>query len=210
MNVTIRTALSSFFAGALLIIGAPDASAAKIKCWTNNEGIRECGNAVPPEYSQKGHEEVNKQGRTVSTQDRAKTPEEIEKQRLEQEEKDRLAKLEEEQANKDRVLLATFSTEEDLKLAHEGKVIALETGIKHTQALVAKLESSLKGLVETAAKQERSGKKIPQETRDDIARIKEQINENKNAVEEREGKKADLGKQFEAELARFRRLKAQN
>ena len=46
-----------------ILIATPALSdAARIKCWTNNEGVRECGNAVPPEYAQKGHKEVSKSG----------------------------------------------------------------------------------------------------------------------------------------------------
>ena len=28
---------------------------ARMKCWTNNEGVRECGNSIPPEFAQKEH-----------------------------------------------------------------------------------------------------------------------------------------------------------
>ena len=27
---------------------------ARMKCWTNNEGVKECGDTVPPEYTQQG------------------------------------------------------------------------------------------------------------------------------------------------------------
>lgn len=210
MNFTKSMLPSLYLAAALLALGAPDASAAKIKCWTNSEGVRECGNVVPPEYAQKGHEELSKQGMTVDTQERAKTPEELEQERLKMEEEERQAKLAEEQARQDQILLATFASEDDLKLSHEGKVRALDTRIKHTEALLKKLEDSHKSLVEEAAKQERSGKKISKDTLDDIKRIKQQINENKGFITQRENEKIELSKQFEAELARFRRLKAQN
>ena len=210
MKVTTKSALTLILPAALLIFGAPDASAAKIKCWTNKDGVRECGNAVPPEYAQEGHQEINKRGMTVGSQERAKTPEELEKERLEQEEKERQAKLAEEQARQDEILLATFASEEDMKLAHEGKVRALDTRIKHTQALIAKLEDSLEALIQDAAKQERAGQKVSDETQEDIRRVKQQIKENRLFIEEREKEKVELGKQFQAEVERFRRLKAQN
>ncbi len=50
---------------------------ARIKCWTNKDDIRECGNVVPPEYSQKGHEELSDQGIVIDRKERAKTPEEL-------------------------------------------------------------------------------------------------------------------------------------
>ncbi len=35
------------------------AQAGKIKCWTNSDGVRECGNIVPQEYTQGGHDEID-------------------------------------------------------------------------------------------------------------------------------------------------------
>ena len=49
---------------------------ARMKCWTNNEGIKECGDTVPPEFAQKGHQELGKGGIVREETERAKTPEE--------------------------------------------------------------------------------------------------------------------------------------
>ena len=51
--------------------------AGKIKCWRNNEGTRECGAYVPPEFSQKRTETRDKSGRVGEVENRAKTKEEI-------------------------------------------------------------------------------------------------------------------------------------
>ena len=40
-------------------VSVPAAQAQGIKCWTNQYGGTECGNVVPPEYSQKEHAEFN-------------------------------------------------------------------------------------------------------------------------------------------------------
>ena len=58
-------------------LAATTVSAASIKCWTNEEGVRACGTVVPPEYAQQEHEEINKQGIVVNVQERAKTEAEI-------------------------------------------------------------------------------------------------------------------------------------
>ena len=68
--------VTAFLASAALCVWAPGTFAG-IKCWTNKEGYKECGNAVPPEYAQQGHTELNKQGLVVDQQERAKTPEEL-------------------------------------------------------------------------------------------------------------------------------------
>ena len=66
-------ALSAAAVALILSLGPTDAAARKIKCWTNKEGFRECGYTVPPEYAQKGHQEIGKFG-TVEEVERAKTP----------------------------------------------------------------------------------------------------------------------------------------
>ena len=62
---------------AMLIVLSSGAEAT-IKCWTNSEGVRECGNSIPPEYSQQGHTELNSQGVVIEENERAKTAEELE------------------------------------------------------------------------------------------------------------------------------------
>ncbi|MCK5432246.1 MAG: hypothetical protein KAJ03_05845, partial [Gammaproteobacteria bacterium] len=49
---------------------------ARIKCWENSDGVRECGEIVPPEYAQKSHKEISSQGITLEESERAKTEEE--------------------------------------------------------------------------------------------------------------------------------------
>ncbi len=199
----------SFFALVVLVaFASPEAMATKIKCWTNHEGVRECGNVVPPEFAQKGHEEINERGLTVSTKNRAKTPEEIEAERREQERLEEQRKLDEEQAKRDRILLATYATEYDMRLAHKGKVASIDSRIAHAKHLVKKLQENLIELIQDAANQERSGKEVSDETLARISDVKKQIAEQNSFIEEREREKSQINARFEDELAHFRRLKA--
>ena len=54
---------------------------ARMKCWTNNEGVKECGDTVPPEYTQQGYKELSKEGIVKDETKRVKTKEELEKER---------------------------------------------------------------------------------------------------------------------------------
>lgn len=189
----------------------PFAASAGIKCWTNDEGVRECGNAVPPQYSQKGHRELSETGITLSTTDRAKTREELRKQR---EEEARLAAIRSEEERKvherkmkDRVLLSTFTSEEDLRLAHQGQVAAIDLRIEHTEQILKQLERSLEELRGEAAKLERRGKSITPELKAKIARIERQLGESNDFIEKRRLQKAELAAQFSEDLHRYRELK---
>jgi hypothetical protein len=190
---------------------SPPASAGGIKCWVNKDEVRECGNVVPPEYAQKSHKEVSDQGITLSTTDRAKTKEELrkhrdEQRRLEEIEKEQI-RLARERAAKDRVLLSTFTTEQDLLLAHDGQVAAIDVRIRHTNQIVKQLERSLEQLHAEAARLERSGKSLTPELEAKIDNMKQQIVESREFNDGRRQQKAELAAQFQLDLARYRELK---
>lgn len=198
---------------AAVIVAAllPLPAAAGIKCWTNNEGVRECGNAVPPEFAQKGHREVTDMGVTVSKTDRALSKEELRIQR----EKDRLeaAILAEEirkiraRKSKDHVLLSTFTTEKELAIAHEGQVAAIDIRIGHTKKILKQLALSLQQLRAQAAKLERSGKPITPEIKNRLAKVERQLKDRRSFIDNRRLQKAALDAQFSEDLERYRELK---
>ncbi len=201
--------LTSVLIAALVVLASPDASAAKkFKCWTNSEGVRECGNVVPPEYAQQGHEEINDRGLTVGSTRRAKTDEEIEAERLEQQRLDTERKLAEKQAKSDRILLATYPTEYDMRLAHKGKLASIDSRINHAEHLIKRLKEKLVEFIQDAANQERSGKEVSEETLKSIRLVKQQMTEQRNFIQESEHEKAKINARFEDELAHFRQLKS--
>ncbi len=206
-----RVALLHAVLAGLVAALLPLPASAGIKCWTNDEGVRECGNAVPPEYAQKAHREMSEAGITVSRTKRAKTKEELRKER---EEAARLAPLRAEQARKDRerkmkdrVLLSTYTTERDLTLAHEGQVIAIDIRIDHTEKILKQLERSLEQLRAEAAKLERSGKPVTPNFESKIAKVERQMHNTSNMIEQRRLQKADIAAQFVEDRDRYRELK---
>lgn len=205
--MTTKPATVSILTFMLALSLSPGSATAGIKCWTNSEGVKECGNVVPPEYSQKGHSEVSEQGITTGTTDRAKTTEELaaEKQALvEQEARNKIAAK---QAAYERVLLDTFTTEDDLLLARDGKLAAIDTRILHTQQIATGLEEKLDSLEEEAANHERAGTTLDEELLGDIAALQSQIEQNSIFILERQNEKESLSLQFVEDLARYRELK---
>ena len=197
--------------GFLVAVSLSVPASAGIKCWTNDEGVRECGNVVPPKYSQKAHRELSDSGITVSTTARAKTKEELRKEREEAAREAAIRAEEErkqrEQKMKDRVLLSTFTSEEDLKLSHEGQVASIDLRIEHTEKIVAQLEHSLADLRSQAANLERSGKPMTPELESKISRVEKQLEESQSFIEKRRMQKSELAQQFQQDLDRYRELK---
>ncbi|MEM7406641.1 MAG: hypothetical protein AAF458_15190 [Pseudomonadota bacterium] len=214
--------LSITWITAVLVVGlaAPltNSHAARIKCWTNDEGVRECGNKIPPKYAQKGHSEVSKSGLTLKRQEAAISKEEKERRVAEREakkqaeiEKARLAKIEKRrkrlQSAKDRVLLDTFVEESDLTLAHERKVSAIESRISHRRSHIGKLEESLAIFQKSAANQEKQGKKVSDKTLASIDDVQRQIDASEASIKSSEGEIDRLNDEYETDLGRYRFLK---
>ena len=188
-------------------LGLSTAAHAKFKCWTNNEGVKECGNAVPPEYAQKGHQELSKSGMVKDETERAKTDEEIaEEKRLEeiQAEKDRMAK---EQKKKDAILLQTFSSVEDIERARDERLSALEASIKLTQARSEKIQEDLDKRIRKAATAERAGKAPPEALLKDIESLKRQIKNNDNFIEGKRAEQEIIKEDHAKDIAHFKKLK---
>ncbi len=184
---------------------------AAIKCWTNDDGVRECGNTVPPEYAQKAHRELTAEGITVGTTQRAKSKEELRIERAEAA-RTKATRMEEERKirareAKDRVLLSTFTTEKELALVHEGQVAAIDIRIDHTEQILGQLEHSMRQLHSQAAKLERGGKAITPELESRIAKIERKMRDSHDFIERRRRQKAEMDAQYAEDVIRYRELK---
>jgi len=107
----------------------PGSVQARMKCWTNSDGVKECGNTVPPEYAQQSHQEIGKGGMVREETERAKTDEELAEARLKAIE----AKQAEKQEEQDQILLQTFSEVSDIERARDERITALESAIQLTR-----------------------------------------------------------------------------
>jgi regulator of replication initiation timing len=190
----------------------PIESLATIKCWINHEGVRECGDVIPPEYAQQEHEEKSASGIVTRKHERSKTPEEVAAERVRREEAaHRQAAADADarrQAAADRVLLHTFSSEDDLLLARDGQLANIESQIKVTESHLEKLDRSLDQMIGEAADLERRGRKVPSRLTRNIGEVRGQIEEQKAFIAEKRAEQAQISAKFDRDLARFRELRA--
>ncbi|MBI4005960.1 MAG: hypothetical protein HY356_04765 [Gammaproteobacteria bacterium] len=206
MKSTTRLILITLFS--LVAITFALHSQAAIKCWTNKEGVKECGDRVPPEYSQTGHQELSEQGVIVEETGRAKTEEELEEEKklaAIKAEEDRIAA---EQAKKDQILLDTFSSVDDLQMARDGKIAAIESSISLAQKRNDKLQQDLDKWVEKAATEERSGKAPPEDLLKDIEKLRGHINDNNTFITEKRAEQEAVKGAYAKDIERFNELKS--
>jgi hypothetical protein len=196
----------SFIVLALALVAVP--AEARIVCWTNKEGVKECGDKIPPEYSQESHQQLNEQGMVVEETARAKTEEELaeeKKHEAEQAEKDRIAG---EESKRDKILLDTFSSVDDIQMARDGKIAALESSISLTQKRNEKLQADLDKLVEQAAAEERAGKTPSEDLVKDIDSMKKQMETNTTFIADKRKEQEMVTEAYARDMERFKELKS--
>lgn len=197
----------SFPVFVFLICTSLTVQSATIKCWTNKEGVRECGTTIPPEYAQQGHEELNDQGRVIGEQERAKTKEEVE-------EANRLAaielekqKAEEEKIRRDKILLDTYTKVEDIEKVRDDNVRVIQSRITLTRSRIDKTQADLDKRIQAAAEAERDGKQPNDALLKDIETLRKRIKNNQEFIAEREKEIESVKANYDSDIDRFKELK---
>ena len=181
--------------------------AAKFKCWTNSDGVKECGSYVPAEYSQKRIETRSDSGRVIEVDNRAKTQAELDEiNRLTE-----LKKIADEKAavqkKKDDILLKTFTRERDINMLRDSKINVIEGIITVTNSNNKALTKKLAKLQKKAANIERRGKKPTKRILEDIKDIENRMTKNGKSIKIKRQEQEIIRAKFAKDLKRFQTLK---
>lgn len=198
-------------AGSIILLSylasVPAVMAGSIKCWTNKDGVRECGYSVPPEYSQQRIDIMNERGIKVDVKEAAKTKEQLE-------EDARLAKIKQEELQRqaearlrDTILLNSFTTERDIKISYDDKIEVVNGIVEITNSSTRILQQKLQAVEKKAANYERAGETTPEDVLNQINSLKRQLKDNDKFIAQKEGEIKVLKQNYEADLKRFRELK---
>lgn len=183
------------------------ALAGKLYKWVDENGQVRYGDRIPPRYAKQRQETLNERGIVVETRAAAKTAEQLAEEqrqaRLAAEEKRRR----DEQAAKDRILLDTFTNEDEMIMTRDGKIEAVEAVIRVTHGRIDNLRQRLAQETTQAANIERAGKPVPETIRRQIAESRKQIRQNLAYIERKKAEQQDIRRKFEADIQRFRELK---
>ena len=192
--------------GTALIL--PASAVAGIKCWTDKDGVRACGNFVPPEYSQQQSVTIDNSGVTVNTQNRAKTKEELANEAAEEKRQAEEKAQKEKQAAADHVLLQTFTSEQDVIDSRDRKLSALDASIGITHAAIDSLKNKLSQLQKRAASAERNGRPISDDLKSDMDGINKQIADKQAYIASVEKEKDGIKAKYDGYIKRYRELTA--
>jgi len=194
--------------GTLLLLPATGLHAGKLYKWVDENGQVRYGDRIPPQYAKKSNETLSAQGIVIEHKAAAKTPKQLaEEQRL-ADARAEVDRLQKEQDHRDRILLDTFTNEDEMLLTRDGKIEAVEAVIRVTKRRSDKLKQRLTNLKGRAANLERAGKAVPDILAREIAETRQQLIDNIAYIETRREEQQAIRDKFEVDITRFRELRA--
>ena len=182
-------------------------SAERLIRWVDKEGKVHYSDRVPVEHIDNARSELNARGVEIRKTDAAKTAEQIAQEkelarlRVEQQ------RLIEEQRARDRVLLRSFRSSDDILMTRDGKLTAIDTSILVTRSNIKRLKLKLTEMQKKAANLERQGKNISDNVLKDIEGTRQQLKDGYATIIRKEQDKEGIRIAYAADLARFRALK---
>jgi len=204
---------SALALAALLGAAGSQSMAATLYKWVDDNGSVHYGNSLPPDQSKRAHQQLNSQGMVLSTQGAARPPaelaEEAEKQRKLEEQQAEEARLKRLQDDKDRVLLLTFSTEEELEHARDNRIEVINSVIRLIGSSIETTQGKLDQLVQTAEQSYTSkGKKVPGGLAQKIEHFERKVASRTAQLEAKSAEREKIREKYELDLERYRLLKS--
>ncbi|MGH8619615.1 MAG: hypothetical protein ACREUW_18155 [Burkholderiales bacterium] len=168
-GILLAAALATFAGGA----PAADAGATgpKIFCWKNATGKTECGDRAPQDAQVR---QLNQRGVTVNTKEAALTPEQA-KAREEEEARKKIEKTrQEQQQRRDRALLDTFTTEQEIEAKRKREVSNAEAQITNLETTLRNATDRQTQATQRAEDFRKGTGKVPQAMQDEVTRIEQE------------------------------------
>ncbi len=162
--------------------------------WVDENGAVRYSDQLPPKQSPKGHQQLNPQGVVLTTKEAAKSPEEIaieaEAQRKLEKQQSEEARLKAIQDQQDRVLLLTFSSEEELEHARENRIEVIDSVIRLIQNSIETTQSQTRPAHQSCATElYLQGQEVPGGLAQKIEHFERKIESRNAQLESKEAEK---------------------
>ena len=180
--------------------------AQQIKCWQTSEGTTECGQQVPPEYSQQGHKTIDPQSGRVEEKQRALTPEEAAEVRRQQALEAQRQKEREEQMRLDAVLLETYPREADLLTARDDRLETVSASMELAKQQIEMLEKQAQEVKDKQKEHRDRGESSSSFLQKNLDSLIRQIGSKREYIVQKNREYNDIKTDFEQKLMRYRAL----
>jgi|CXWL01.1.fsa_nt_gi hypothetical protein len=210
-RILVAIAVAIALLGSAPLVQAQGAPAAgKLYKWVDKDGNVHFSDQVPPESAEYKREQLNDQGVSVQTTDRARTPEEQAKVDAEEKAAADLAKKLAEERKADDALLNSYASEADLTRAYNQRMDLLGQTIDARRIEINAREQSLSSLVAQAANLERGGKPVSDTLKQMITAERGEIDKQKAYLQQKDGEKGKALTDYQRDMARYKAALARN
>lgn len=174
-----------------------------IKCWTNDEGVHECGSIVPPKYSKQGYQETHAEtGITIKEVSAEKSPEEIEKLKALELEQAKKRAEEEAQKRADQALIDTFPTVEDIDMARDAKLLSIAAAVKVAKDRIVEYQRNLDATKNAMAENKPEGEDLVKIEKY-IVQLTDQLEKARGIIIQKQQERDAIIKEYQGYKERF-------
>ncbi|OJW77715.1 MAG: hypothetical protein BGO62_01360 [Thiobacillus sp. 65-1402] len=192
-----NTAFSALAVAVLLAAGTAQAAMYR---WVDGNGRVHYSDTLPPSYQKSGAAEMNKQGsiirRTQSEAERRAEAERLSAQK-------RLQQEQQKQAQLDRALTSTYTTEAEIDLARDRALEHHKLAIKGAEIRGKAVEANLADLRTRIAKIEQAGRKVGAGLTEQLEQATREQQELKRTIQSNEEAMEKVRGKYAADKARF-------
>ena len=198
---TVQRTASSALAIALLLV-AGTAQAAMYR-WVDSNGRVHYSDTLPPTYQKSGAAELSKQGNVVKrTQSEAERRAEAERQV----EQARIQQEQQKQAQLDRALTSTYTTEAEIDLARDRALEHHKLAIHGAEIRGKAVDANLVELKTRIASIEKAGRPVGPGLKEQLEQANRESQELKRTIQTNQEAMAKVRERYAADKARFREL----
>jgi hypothetical protein len=203
LALTSAVALSLFFS--LGVAHAENRGAAAYK-WVDENGVVHYGDSVPAQYAKKESAILNKQGVEIGRNAAQMTPEQVAAAEREQ-----LAAIR--QRQHDAFLLTTYPTVRDIESLRDERLAQISGQRRAAEAYIESLHSRLSTLQSRALNfkpynEKPTARQMPDDLAEDLMRTLSEMRNQKTALTAKDEEESALRAQFQADIDRYRELRA--
>jgi len=189
-------------------LGSSTAWAQKLYRWTDKDGKEHYSDTLPSEAIDAAREELNKtSGSSVGQVERALTPAERAALAETAQAEAEVAKREDDQRQRDRVLLSSYPGEAELQRSYNERLTLVAESVKSALVGIEGQRNSLGSLLAHATDRELAGQPVDAHTVANLREAHRQVGEQQLQLGRREAEQVALTQEFDAVLSRYRALK---
>ena len=202
--------LASILCACVLLISSSFAdnttsSGRKMYKWVDSQGVTHYGDRIPPEYASQEGSVVNSQGVEVSHLEAQKTPEQLaeaERRRLDAERG----------ASRDKNLLNTYVSVQEIERLRDQRLTLLSDQIKVTSQFLEILDGKMKKLRATSMhfkpySSDPTAPPMSDQLAEDLVRVGNDIHTQQANLQQKRTEETNMREQFDSDIARFKELK---